>query len=61
VNAGILPGERIDHIGRSIRGTVVDDNEFKIPEGLRQDALNGISQKRGCIVNWHEYGNIRRS
>jgi hypothetical protein len=52
----IAPGIRIKQGGGAVGRAAVDDYELELAEGLREDAVNGLTQKALAIEDGHHDG-----
>lgn len=55
VESGISIGGK--EIGGGIGGGVVDEDDFKVLEGLREDGVEGLSEGGGAVIGGDEDGN----
>ena len=58
-DADALVIEAVHDFHRSVLPTVVDDDQFEIGEGLRQNGLDGFGHIVLNIVDGHHDGNFR--
>jgi hypothetical protein len=57
-DAGILRGQCVTDFRRAVVAAVVDEQQLKIGEGLRQDAFHCGAQIRPCVVHRGDYADF---
>jgi hypothetical protein len=59
-DAGVAAGQFLEDRAAAVGGTVIDDDELEVAEGLRQDALGRLAHVRLAVEHWHANGDRGR-
>ena len=58
-DSGILFRIGVQQFPRAVFGTVIDADQFEVPECLRQNGVQAVGYVLFNVVEWHDHGNRR--